>query len=139
MDERKDGVRTMTDILLAPKTTNPEGHYVVDADSLLPWGDKILLQWELNTDTIKMGKVRLIRPESFKRAHFTGIVLNVGRDVSLDINIGDRLFFEQFSNFEKLYDPKYGRLAFIREQDAVAIVPPRTKINSDGGDYDFDK
>jgi len=119
--------------------TNPLGYPELDVASFTPLGDRILLQWDESHDEIKMGKLRLVRPETHKGQHYTGTVLSCGSFVDPDIKPGQRLFFEQFGGFTKLFDPKYGRLALIRESDAKAVVPKRAKIESDSGDYDYDK
>lgn len=120
-----------------PKFTNPDGYPEVDADRLHPVGDWILLQWEQATDEIKAGKIKLIRPATFKKQHYTGIVHAAGSWVDPDIQPGMRLFFEQFSGFQKMFDPKYGRMAMIRESFALVALPPRVKVESMDGEYDY--
>jgi co-chaperonin GroES (HSP10) len=120
--------------------TNTENYPTVDAERMQVLGDRLLIAWETNTDEIKAGKVRLVRPETYKKQHFTGIVLARGPLVTDEITVGDRILFSQFSGFEKYFDEKYGRLALIQEskQDsAFAIIPPRVKIASGQGDYDY--
>jgi co-chaperonin GroES (HSP10) len=118
--------------------TNPMGYAEVDADGFRPMGNRMLLQWQEAKDEIKAGKITLVRPETHKKAHYTGVVLQVGDMVDPDIQVGHRVLFEQFSGFEKWFDPKYGRLALIRDTDAMAVIPARSKISSMDGDYDYD-
>lgn len=116
--------------------TNPGGYYEINADKFRPMGQCILVRWEAAHDSFKAGKVLLKRPETHKGAHYTGTVLKIGSAVE-DVQPGQRIFFEQFSGFEKMFDPKYGRLALVREPSVLCILPPRVKVESMDGDYDF--
>lgn len=116
--------------------TNPGGFYEINVDKFRPMGQMILVQWEKAHDSFRVGKLNLKRPETHKGAHYTGTVLKIGGDVE-DVQIGMRIFFEQFSGFEKMFDPKYGRLALVREPSVLCILPPRVKVESMDGEYDF--
>lgn len=100
-------------------------------------GDKILIEWEEAIETMAGGK--LIRPENFRAAHYTGIVKLVGPLVSEEIRVGDRIMFDQFSNPHEFFDPDTEkRMAIIEESrqgSAFAIIPPRVKIG--GGEPGF--
>jgi len=102
------------------------------------FGDNILVEWQENTDHMLGGK--LVRPDTFKRSHHTGIVVKVGPEVQEEIQPGKRILFDQFSNPHKFYDTaKKKRFAIIRESlqgSAFAIIPARVKIG--GGEPDFD-
>lgn len=114
------------------------GYLEISVESFKPLGDRILIEWDEKNDEFK--GTGLIRPDTHKSQHYTGVVLKVGPFVTEEIKPGIRLLFSQFSGFEKLFDPQYGRLALVSEskQDSpFAIVPPRVKIQSDQGDYDY--
>jgi hypothetical protein len=117
--------------------TNPGGYYEIEADKFRPMGQCILVRWEAAHDSFRAGKINLARPETYKGAHYTGTVLKVGNGVGEDVQPGMRIFFEQFSGFEKMFDPKYGRLALVREPSVLCILPSRVKVESMDGDYDF--
>lgn len=125
------------------KPTNEVGYMEVDAKKLRPTKDRILLQWEMSQDEIllKAAGVTLVRPEKHKKMHYTGVVLAVGPQVDPAITVGVRLIFDQFSQFEKLFDPELGRLALIEESkqaSCFAIIPPRVKIANGQSDYNYD-
>lgn len=126
-------------VVAETKHTNDMGYLEVDVDRFIPLPGSLLVQWEVAPDEWKIGKVRLIRPETFKKIHYTGVVLRVGAYVDSDLKIGKRIIFEQFSGFEKLYDKKYGRLALIKENHALAIIPERMKIQSMDGELNYDE
>jgi co-chaperonin GroES (HSP10) len=128
----------MTETLERVKHTNPGGYLEIQAEGFTPMGSMILLKWEVARDDLKLGRFLLKRPDTHKAAHYTGVVLAVGPLVSEDVHPGMRIFFEQFSGFEKLFDPEHGRLALIKESAALAVIPERTKIESMDGDYDYD-
>jgi Co-chaperonin GroES (HSP10) len=113
----------------------------IDASTFQPLGDRILVTWEEAHDEIKVGKTTLVRPDTFKKQHYTGEVLNIGPGVTVEIKIGDRILFDQFGNFEKLWDRELGRLALISQSSqgsAFAIIPERTRIGGGEGNFDFD-
>jgi len=94
-------------------------------------GDKLLVEWEPAKEDLLGGL--LVRPETQRERHYTGIVLKKGFDVSEEaIQEGARVFFEQFSNFEKFQsnDGKK-RYAIVREGSCLAIIPKRSKVSAD--------
>lgn len=123
------------------KETNDLGYCEVDAAKFKPMGDRILLQWEHHPDELTVGKVSLLRPDTFKKQKYTGIVLSVGPKVDPEIKPGMRLIFDQFSDFQKFFDKQLGRLALIDESkqgSCFAIIPLRAKIGEGEGDYNYD-
>lgn len=112
----------------------------IDWRKFKPLGDNILLRWEESHDELKVGKVSLVRPDTYKGQHYTGIVMKVGKKVDPGIHIGDRLIFDQFSGFQKFWDEELGRMALISESKqtaAFAIIPPRAKIGAGEPDFDY--
>ncbi len=94
-------------------------------------GDKLLVEWELAREDMLGGK--LVRPDTQRERFYTGIVVKRGLDVSEDIlEEGARVFFEQFSNFEKFQslDCKK-RYALVREGACLAVIPKRSKVTVD--------
>ena len=94
--------------------------------------DRIIVQWEENTNTMAGGK--LIRPDTYKKQYYTGIVLKVGDYVDPELKEGDRILFDQFSGFEKFYDEKHGRIAILEERKqgpAFAVIPKRIEVDSE--------
>ena len=94
-------------------------------------GDKLLVEWESAQEEMLGGK--LVRPDTQRERHYTGIVLKKGIDVSEEaIQEGSRIFFEQFSNFEKFqsYDGKK-RYAIVSEGSCLAVIPKRVKVSAD--------
>lgn len=107
-------------------------------------GKRALVQWEeapkfysSSKDTMKQGII--LRPETTKKAYFTGIVLKCGLDLTDELNEGDRVYFQQFSGFEKFSDPKYGRVAIVDESAIECVIPPREDgsypLMEDAGTY----
>jgi co-chaperonin GroES (HSP10) len=121
---------------------NDLGYYEVDAKGFRPMGDRILVDWEHTQDEIVLGNVKLVKHEKYKKLHYTGTVIAVGPDVEDErIKPGVRILFDQFSNFEKFWDPELGRLALISERQqasAFAIIPARVKVGSGEPDYNYD-
>ena len=114
----------------------------MDAHSFRPLGDRILVQWEQAQDEIRVGKKSLARAETHKKIHYTGIILSIGPLASRELETGQRIIFDQFSNFEKYFDSHYGRLALIEESkqgSCFAIIPPRVKIDNGQEDYNYEK
>ena len=66
-----------------------------DAKDVTPLQDYVFLSWEMATD--EYGKSGLIRPESYKKMHYTGEVIAKGVDCK-EVEVGDRVFFDQFPN-----------------------------------------
>jgi co-chaperonin GroES (HSP10) len=122
--------------------TNDLGYLEVEAEKLRPMGDRILVAWEESKDELKVAGIVLERPQTHRKLCYTGVVLAVGPHVEDEhITIGARLFFDQFSNFTKLFDPKYGRLALISESQQAsgfAVIPHRTKISGGASDFNYE-
>ena len=132
----------MSVAVIEKTSTNDLGYAEMEADSFKPLGDRILVQWEPAQNEMKVGKATLIRPETHKKIHYTGIVISVGPLADPDLKAGQRIIFDQFSNFEKYFDPKYGRLALIEESNqgsCFAIIPARTIIGGAEGDFFYDR
>jgi hypothetical protein len=121
--------------------TNDMGYLEVDASKFKPLHDFILVQWDLCQKAIKLGQYVLARPETYMKMHYVGTVIAVGPDVDIEIKPGIRLVFDQFSQFEKFWDEKIGRVALLQEskQGALfAIVPQRVKIEGSEPDFNYD-
>lgn len=124
------------------KHTNDLGYYEMNAEKFTPMGDRILVQWEYHNDEITSGKIKLLKAEKFKKLKYTGIVLKIGPRVEADLQVGDRILFDQFSQFEQFFDPELGRLALLSERSqasAFAIIPARTKVGDGESDYNYEK
>lgn len=120
--------------------SNVLGYTEINLRTFIPLGDRILVKWEEATDKIKLGNFELDRPKTHTKIHYTGIVLKVGPKVKADLMSGDRILFDRFGNFEKLWDEEAGRLALISEAaqgSAFAVIPPRIEINGAEGDFDY--
>lgn len=96
------------------------------AEEVQAIGESIFLSWDFAT--AEYGKTGIIRPVTHEKMHYTGNVISVGEGV-YDVRPGDRIFFDQFSNPGKFQDGAK-RYAFIREQDALAIIPERVEVHS---------
>lgn len=124
------------------KPTNPLSYHEIDAESFHPWGDRVLLAWEDAPSELKFGAIKLIKPETERGRHYTGVVISISHDCSdefkRDVHVGDRVIFEQFSSFEKFFDPEKGRLALIREGAALAIIPKRAQVEGFEEDFNYD-
>ena len=66
-----------------------------DACDVTPLRNLVFLSWEIATD--EYGKSGLIRPEAFKKMHYTGTVIAKGIDCK-EVEVEDRVFFDQFPN-----------------------------------------
>lgn len=99
-------------------------------------GDRVLCEWEEAREDLLQGK--LVMPKTLSEKHYTGIVLKKGIYVgSDDLEEGSRVFWEQFSGFEKFQslDGKK-RYAFVNESAIHAIIPKRVKLEaSDWNQY----
>lgn len=107
---------------------------------LQPISDYILIQWEFAQENIKLGKFTLARPVTHMKQHYTGTVIACGPEVDPLIQPGDRIVFDQFSQFEKYWDPEYGRVALLQESkqgSLFAIVPKRIKVEGNEPEYNF--
>jgi co-chaperonin GroES (HSP10) len=140
-------VRTVSELTaqaggeMQTQETNDLGYLEIQADKFRPLGDRILVKWEQANDVIKAGKVQLLRAETHKKLCFTGIVLKVGPRAWTEVQPGDRILFDQFSDFTRLFDPKYGRLALLdeyKQASAFAVVPARTKVTGGENDFNYD-
>jgi hypothetical protein len=104
-------------------------------------GKRALVQWEEAPKSLaKSGALAgLVRPDTTGKAYFTGVVLRCGLDLTEEVTEGDRIFFQQFSGFQKFSDPKHGRVAIIDEGAIEAVIPPREDgaypLVEDGGVY----
>lgn len=86
--------------------------------------DEVIIEWEFTPPTYE--KTNLIRPDQYTGFQFTGIVVNVGPSVSQDIQIGDRVFWDQYCQPKKYEDWESGkRFAIIREYQCIAKVDKR--------------
>jgi len=123
------------------KQTNDLGYPVIDAKTLCPLGDQILVAWELNQENIKVGKYLLIRPDTHKKMHYTGEIISVGPDSHPDLKVGARIAFDQFSDPDKYFDEFYGRVALLKEErqgQLFMVISPRTKFEGGELEYDYD-
>lgn len=123
------------------KQTNDLGYHEINARTFVPLGDRILVAWDEAQEEMKIGGVLLARPATHVKMHYTGSVISVGPDVTVDVETGDRILFDQFSNFDKYFDSKLGRMALISERaqaSAFAVIPKRIKVNSAQSDYNYD-
>ena len=94
-------------------------------------GDNLLCEWESAREDLLQGK--LVRPETQRERHYTGIILKRGINVEdADLREGERVLWEQFSGFEK-YQSNDGkkRYAFVKEGACLAIIPKRVKLSCD--------
>lgn len=91
-----------------------------------PVDDILFIEWEEGTDQF-MGTNILKAGVDLER-HYTGIILTMGPNVEEPLlKPGKRVFFNQFCSPERVdYNGK--RYAFIREYDAMMIVPTRTEM-----------
>jgi co-chaperonin GroES (HSP10) len=99
-------------------------------------GDRILCEWEEAKNDLLGG--RLVRPDTHRAAHYTGVILKVGNGVEdEDIEVGKRAFFEQFSGFEKFQSPDgKKRYAFVAVDAVLALIPLRAKIETPNEGYE---
>lgn len=89
-------------------------------------GKRALVTWEEAPRALGEGELRkLVKPDTHRKAHFTGVVLKCGLDLTDEIQEGDRVFFEQFSGFAQFSDPVHGRVAIVSEDAIEAVIPPR--------------
>jgi len=118
---------------------NSHGYPEIEADKIEVTGDRILLVWEEKKSTLLGGK--LAAPLTNRKQHYTGEVVKIGPLVDPTIQIGDRVIFDQFSNFIQFFDKKYGRLALIEESkqgDCYAVIPKRVEVDNGELGYDFE-
>jgi co-chaperonin GroES (HSP10) len=124
-----------------PTGGNDLSYPEINSMKLMPVSDFVLVAWDLCQDEIKVGKHTLIRPETHKKMHYVGTVIACGPDVDDVIQPGQRIVFDQFSNFEKYWDPEIGRVALVQESkqgSLFAIVPKRIKVEGSESEYNYD-
>ncbi len=107
----------------------------------------VLVEWEEATEEYKMaGGVKLAKAETYRQAHFTGIVKMVGPDSIGEVKeaMGKRVFFDRWAyEFREMcwYEPgvvmegvvvKNSRYAFMLDYRLHCIVPDRVKITTNG-------
>lgn len=114
---------------------NSHDYCPLEVKKFIPLGSRILVQWEEKKKDLLGGK--LVVPETQTRQHYTGVILKIGKNVSIDVEVGNRVAFEQFSGFEKFFDPKYGRLALIDQGACYSIIPKRVEVLNGEIDYDY--
>lgn len=128
-------------ILEKPTGGNDLGYAEISVMSLQPISDFILCQWQEAQENIKLGQFILARPVTHMKQHYLGIVIACGPDVDDVIQPGARIVFDQFSQFEKYFDPEYGRVALLQESkqgSLFAIVPKRIKVEGSEPEYNID-
>lgn len=107
--------------LLVMKKTDVFGvMFGEDAVDVNPTKEWVFLEWEKAKDTYD--GTNLIRPDSHKDMHFTGVISAIGPDVK-ELSIGDRVFFDQFSGLEKFQEDGK-RYAFVRQGDVYCSGLP---------------
>jgi co-chaperonin GroES (HSP10) len=123
------------------KDTNDLSYPEINAQNLSPLQDYILVQWQLAQENLKVGKFILARPDTHRKQVYVGIVIACGPWVDPMIKEGDRVIFDQFSQFEKYWDEELGRVALIKEDKQAslfAIVPPRVEVFASENDFNYD-
>jgi hypothetical protein len=103
-------------------------------------GNRLLIEWELAPEDYLSGK--LVRSDKHRSAYYTGIVLKKGTDCDVFVEEGDRIFFDQFSNPEQFMDDnnvqrRYAIIEVDRQGAAFAVIPPRVRVRSDEGGFDY--
>lgn len=88
-------------------------------------GSNVFLRWELaHSEYERSG---LTRPDAYRQMHYTGYVISKGPD-ALDLEVGDRVFFDQFCGVEK-FEESGIRYGFVREDDIYCTnIPSRETI-----------
>jgi len=98
-------------------------------------GAKVMVQWEEAPK--EFGNTGILRPGVKEKQYYTGTVIKKGLDVSIDVEEGERVFFDQFSGFGKWTDLKMGRIAIVDEEACLAVIPARGEAKvEDGGAYE---
>lgn len=121
--------------------TNDMGYAPIDARTLCPLGDQILVAWELCQDKLKVGTFLLERPDTHKKMHYTGEILAVGPDAHPDLQVGKRIVFDQFSDPDKYFDEFYGRVCLLKESkqgQLFMVINPRTNVEGSEPEYQYD-
>lgn len=127
--------------LTKSKETNDLNYPPIEVKDLTPMTDFILVQWQFAQDHIQVGKFILSRPDTHKKMHYVGTVLAIGPDVDDQIKVGDRMVFDQFSNFEKYWDDEKGRVCLLQESkqgSLFAIIPKRIEVGGSEPDFNYD-
>lgn len=122
------------------KETNDQNYPSIDARSLSPVQDFILVAWELCQENIRLGSHILIRPDTHRKMHYTAEVIAVGPDVNPTIMAGDRIVFDQFSDPNKYWDEKLGRIALLKEErqgQLFMLISERTKVEGSEPEYNL--
>lgn len=100
-----------------------------NATDLTPLNDKIFIEWEEAKKEYWTNG--LIRPENYRKAHYTGIVISIGPDVK-EVNIGERVFFDQFPDnygINDKFEEDGKRYTFLRIENIFAIgLEKRTEV-----------
>src|SRR3990167_8375638 len=91
-----------------------------------PMDDILFVEWEDGTKQFQ--GTSIMKAGVDLERHYTGIVLTMGPDIeNPKLKPGVRVFFNQFCSPERVdYNGK--RYAFIREYDALMIIPSRTEM-----------
>src|SRR3990167_248588 len=97
----------------------------VNALDVQALGSNVFLRWELaHTEYDRSG---IIRPEAYRKMHYTGHVISIGKDVK-DIACNDRVFFDQFCGVE-MFEEDSVRYAVVRDDDIYCTnVPMREEV-----------
>lgn len=101
-------------------------------------GNCLLVQWEEKPEFLKTeSNLKLAAPLLTKQWQYTGIVLKIGPYYENwdQVDIGDRIFFDQFSGIQKFHDEKYGRVAIIPGWATLLKVPLRASVDSEESEY----
>ena len=85
----------------------------------------VLIEWE---EAQKMCKGVIIRPDTYREAHYTGTVIIVGPDV-WGVEVGDRIFFDQFGRPER-FDFEGRRFALLADAAILAKVEKRVEVTA---------
>lgn len=102
----------------------------------------VLLEWEEASEEYRIAGLKLMKAETYKQAHFTGVVKMVGPDAGEEVReaVGKRVFFDRWAyEFREMcwYEPgvdgqKRNRYALILDYRLHCIVPDRVKVTTDG-------
>jgi co-chaperonin GroES (HSP10) len=91
-----------------------------------PVDDILFLEWEEGSEKYQGTNIQKVGVDMDR--HYTGIIITMGPAVENPaLTPGKRVFFNQFCSPERVdYNGK--RYAFIREYDALMIIPSRTEM-----------
>lgn len=93
-----------------------------DAEDVTPLSENVFLYWEFGSKYY--GGTDILRPDSHKTMHHTGLIRAIGPDVK-QFKVEDRVMFDQFSRAEHFED-EGRRYVFIKEKDIYCTVPVRS-------------